>query len=615
MSERASTAPHPDPRSVTELTRNFCIIAHIDHGKSTLADRLLEATGTLDQRQMREQVLDSNELERERGITIKLHAVRMEYAAASGEVFEFNLIDTPGHVDFTYEVSRSLAACEGAILVVDATQGVQAQTLSNLFLALDADLEIIPVLNKIDLPGAEPERRRDEIADLIGVDPDTILAVSAKEGTGVPELLEAVVQRVPPPTGDPTAPLRALIFDSYYDQYLGAVPSVRVVDGEVRAGMRITFGAVDADYEVTEVGVQCLGRIPKAALRAGDVGYIVAAIKAVADTRVGDTVLDASNPAKELLAGYQEVRPMVFAGLYPTNSDDYEELRDALDRLKLNDASLHFEPETSSALGFGFRCGFLGLLHMEIIQERLDREHGVQLITTVPNVEYRVLMTSGEEEFIENPTRLPDRAAIESISEPVVKAHIVVPSEYIGAVQKLCHDRRGVFKGMQYLDPQRVEMDFELPLAEIVLDFYDRLKGSTRGYAALDYEFLEYRADDLVKLDVLVNGDPVDAFSVILHRDNAYRHGRALVKKLRELIPRQQFEVALQAAIGTQVIARESVKAMRKNVTAKCYGGDITRKRKLLERQKEGKKRMKQVGSVEIPQEAFMAVLQLDEER
>ena len=612
------SAPHrssSDTRSVTDLTRNFCIIAHIDHGKSTLADRLLEATGTLDQRQMREQVLDSNELERERGITIKLHAVRMEYRATSGQVFELNLIDTPGHVDFTYEVSRSLAACEGAILVVDATQGVQAQTLSNLFLALDADLEIIPVLNKIDLPGAEPERRREEVADLIGVDPDSILAVSAKEGTGVPELLEAVVERVPPPTGDPKAPLRALIFDSYYDQYLGAVPSVRVVDGEVRAGMRITFGAVDAEYEVTEVGVQCLGRIPKKALRAGDVGYVVAAIKAVSDTRVGDTILDADNRAEELLAGYQEVRPMVFAGLYPTSSDDYEELRDALDRLKLNDASLHFEPETSSALGFGFRCGFLGLLHMEIIQERLDREHGVELITTVPNVEYRVLMTSGEERFIENPTRLPDRAAIESISEPVVKAHILVPSEYIGAVQKLCHDRRGVFKGMQYLDPQRVEMDFELPLAEIVLDFYDRLKGSTRGYAALDYEFLEYRADDLVRLDVLVNGDPVDAFSVILHRDNAYRHGRGLVKKLRQLIPRQQFEVALQAAIGTQVIARENVKAVRKNVTAKCYGGDITRKRKLLERQKEGKRRMKQVGSVEIPQEAFMAVLQLDEDR
>ncbi|MDH3225237.1 MAG: translation elongation factor 4, partial [Gemmatimonadota bacterium] len=410
-------------------------------------------------------------------------------------------------------------------------------------------------------------------------------------------------------------PLRALIFDSYYDQYLGAVPSVRVVDGEVRPGMTITFGAVDAEYEVTEVGVQCLGRVPRKVLRAGDVGYVVAAIKAVADTRVGDTILDAANRAEQLLAGYQEVRPMVFAGLYPTSSDDYEELRDALDRLKLNDASLHSEPETSSALGFGFRCGFLGLLHMEIIQERLDREHGVELITTVPNVEYRVLMTSGEEHFIENPTRLPDRAAIESISEPIVQAHILVPSEYIGAVQKLCHDRRGVFKSMQYLDPQRVEMDFELPLAEIVLDFYDRLKGSTRGYAALDYEFLEYRADHLVKLDVLVNGDPVDAFSVILHRDNAYRHGRSLVKKLRELIPRQQFEVALQAAIGTQVIARETVKAVRKNVTAKCYGGDISRKRKLLERQKEGKKRMKQVGSVEIPQEAFMAVLQLDDER
>ena len=600
---------------MTDHIRNFCIIAHIDHGKSTLADRLLEATGTLDHRQMRDQVLDSNELERERGITIKLHAVRMEYRAESGVEYEFNLIDTPGHVDFTYEVSRSLAACEGAILVVDATQGVQAQTLSNLFLALDADLEIIPVINKIDLPGAEPERRTEELADLIGIDPESVLPVSAKEGTGVDRLLEAIVARVPPPGGDIHAPLRALIFDSYYDQYLGAVPSIRVVDGEVRPGMRITFGAVDASYEVTEVGALCLRRIPKESLGAGDVGYLVAAIKAVADTRVGDTILDRDNQATELLAGYQEARPMVFAGMYPTRSEDYEELRDALDRLKLNDASLHFEPETSSALGFGFRCGFLGLLHMEIIQERLDREHGVELITTVPNVEYRVLMTNGDELFIENPTRLPDRGAIESISEPVVRAHIVVPAEYIGHVQKLCHERRGVFRGMRYLDPKRVDMDFELPLAEIVLDFYDRLKGSTRGYAALDYEFLEYRPDDLVKLDVLVNGDPVDAFSVILHRENAYRHGRALVNKLRKLIPRQQFEVALQAAIGGQVIARETVKAVRKNVTAKCYGGDISRKRKLLERQKEGKKRMKQVGSVEIPQEAFMAVLQLDDDR
>ena len=600
----------------TDLIRNFCIIAHIDHGKSTLADRLLEATGTLDRRQMRDQVLDDNELERERGITIKLHAVRMSYAAWDGRHFDFNLIDTPGHVDFTYEVSRSLAACEGAILVVDATQGVQAQTLSNLFLALEADLEIIPVLNKIDLPGAEPERRRDEVADLMGIDPGTVLEVSAKEGQGIEAVLEAIVERVPPPAGDPAAPLRALIFDSYYDQYLGAVPTIRVVDGTLKAGMPVTFGTVDTRYEVTEVGHLRLGRIPAESLGPGDVGYLVAAIKAVSDTRVGDTVLDASSRSQDLLPGYREARPMVFAGLYPSDADDYEELRDALHRLRLNDASLHFEPETSKALGFGFRCGFLGLLHLEIVQERLDREFGVELVTTVPNVKYRVTMAEeGGTLSIENPTDLPDRALVVEVAEPVVRARIVTPADYIGNVQKLCHERRGVFRGMHYLDPRRVEMDYELPLAEIVLDFYGRLKGGTRGYAALDYEFHEYRAGDLVKVDVLVNHEPVDAFSVILHRDNAYQHGRALVRKLKELIPRQQFQVALQAAIGGQVIARANVKAVRKNVTAKCYGGDITRKRKLLERQREGKKRMKQVGSVEIPQEAFMAVLQLDGER
>ena len=599
----------------TDLIRNFCIIAHIDHGKSTLADRLLEATATLDSRQMREQVLDSNELERERGITIKLHAVRMSYRARDGRDFEFNLIDTPGHVDFTYEVSRSLAACEGAILVVDATQGVQAQTLSNLFLALDADLEVVPVLNKIDLPGAEPERRREEVAELMGIDPDLVLAVSAKEGSGIEHVLEAVVERVPPPGGNPDAPLRALIFDSYYDQYLGAVPTIRVFDGILRPGMSITFGAVDSCYEVTEVGHLRLGRIPSKSVGPGEVGYLVAAIKAVADTRVGDTVLDAANPAAELLPGYQDAKPMVFAGLYPSDADDYEELREALRRLRLNDASLQFEPETSRALGFGFRCGFLGLLHLEIVQERLDREFGVKLVTTVPNVKYRVSMEDGSVLSIENPTDLPDRALVDAVAEPVVRAHIVTPSAFIGNVQKLCHERRGLFKGMSYLDPRRVEMDFELPLAEIVLDFYGRLKGGTKGYAALDYEFQEYRPGDLVKLDILVNREPVDAFSVILHRDNAYRHGNLLVRKLKELIPRQQFEVALQAAIGGQVIARQTVKAVRKNVTAKCYGGDITRKRKLLERQREGKRRMKQVGSVEIPQEAFMAVLQLDDDR
>ena len=589
-------------------------MAHIDHGKSTLADRLLEGTRTIDPREMRAQVLDDNELERERGITIKLHAVRMKYQAQDGKEYEFNLIDTPGHVDFTYEVSRSLAACEGAILVVDATQGPQAQTLSNLFLALDADLEIIPVVNKIDLPGAEPERRRDEVADLLGVPPETVLLTSAKEGTGIEEVLEAVVERIPEPLGDAEAPLRALIFDSYYDKYLGAVPSVRVVDGTLQPGMKITFGNVNASYEVTEVGSMRLGRIPAKTLTPGEVGYVVAAIKAVGDTRVGDTILDADNPSTELLPGYQEARPMVFAGLYPTDTDDYENLRDALERLRMNDASLQYEPETSTALGFGFRCGFLGLLHMEIVQERLEREFSVDMITTVPNVEYHVLLTDGTELRVESPTALPDSGTVTTIAEPIVLARILCPSEYIGNVQKLCHDRRGIFRDMSYPDPQRVELDFELPLSEIVLDFYDRLKSSTRGYAALDYEFLEMRSGALVRLDILVNGDPVDAFSVIIHEDKAYLYGRDLVRKLKELIPRQQFPVALQAAMGNNVIARTNVKAVRKNVTAKCYGGDITRKRKLLERQKVGKKRMKQVGTVEIPQEAFLAVLSLGDD-
>ena len=598
----------------TDRIRNFCIVAHIDHGKSTLADRLLESTQTLSHRQMRAQVLDDNELERERGITIKLHAVRMAYQAGDGEEYELNLIDTPGHVDFTYEVSRSLAACEGAILVVDATQGVQAQTLSNLFLALEADLEIIPVINKIDLPGAEPERRRDEVVDLLGVDAASVLMASAKEGIGIDEILEAVIERVPAPEGDKNAPLRALIFDSYYDKYLGAVPSIRVVDGTIKAGTKITFGTVDAKYEVTEVGSLRLGRVPRPELTPGQVGYVVATIRAVAHTKVGDTILDAENRADELLQGYKEARPMVFAGLYPTDTDDYENLRDALERLRLNDASLHYEPETSIALGFGFRCGFLGLLHMEIVQERLDREFGVELITTVPNVKYYVTLTDGSDLHVESPTALPDPGRIESIAEPIVRARILCPSEYIGNVQKLCHERRGTFKGMNYLDPQRVELDFELPLSEIVLDFYDRLKSGTRGYAGLDYEFIEMRPDKLVRLDILVNGDPVDAFSVIIHEDKAFLYGRDLVRKLKKLIPRQQFAVALQAAIGNNVIARTSVKALRKNVTAKCYGGDITRKRKLLERQKEGKKRMKLVGTVEIPQEAFLAVLHLGDD-
>jgi GTP-binding protein LepA len=591
--------------------RNFCIVAHIDHGKSTLADRLLEQTGTLAKREMEEQVLDSLDLERERGITIKLHAVRMQYRAQDGREYQLNLIDTPGHVDFTYEVSRSLAACEGAILVVDASQGVQAQTLSNLFLAMDAGLEIIPVLNKIDLPGAEPERRREELVELLGVDHDDILAVSAKEGHGIDALLEEVVRKVPPPQGNPDAPLRALIFDSYYDRYQGGVPMVRVVDGSIRQGVRITFGHTDAIYPVDEVGYQRLGRFKVTELRAGEVGYVLAGIKRVGDTRVGDTIIDADNRASELLPGYREIKPMVFAGLYPSEANQYEELRDALEKLKLNDASLFYEPEVSTALGFGFRCGFLGLLHMEIIQERLEREYELDLVTTVPNVEYHIVMSDGTSTHIENPSALPDRTRIDRIEEPYVKARIMAPTDYIGAVQKLCHERRGEFREMHYLDTTRVEFIYELPLAEIVLDFYDKLKGSTRGYASLDWEFVGYRENDLVKLDMMINGDPVDAFSVIIHEDKAYTWGRQMAEKLRELIPRQQFEVALQAAIGNRIIARETIKAIRKNVTAKCYGGDITRKRKLLEKQKEGKKRMKQVGTVEIPQEAFLAVLQV----
>jgi GTP-binding protein LepA len=594
-----------------ERIRNFCIVAHIDHGKSTLADRLLELTGTLEQRRMREQVLDNNALERERGITIKLHAVRMQYGAADGEQYQLNLIDTPGHVDFTYEVSRSLAACEGAVLVVDASQGIQAQTLSNLFLALDAGLEIVPVLNKIDLPGAEPERRRAELVELLGVAPEEILSVSAKEGIGVPALLEAIIQRIPPPRGRADAPLRALIFDSWYDKYQGAIPNIRVVDGRVRAGMKIAFGATDAEYEVDEVGCLRLGRVPQAELGPGEVGYMIAGIKRVADTRVGDTILDAGDRAAELLPGYREIKPMVFSGLYPTESDDYEELRDALEKLKLNDGSLHYEPETSTALGFGFRCGFLGLLHMEIVQERLEREFGLDLITTVPNVKYQVYRTDGERLEVENPSAMPDRSRIDRVEEPYVRARVVCPAEYIGNVQRLAHERRGEFESMHYLDPTRVEFHYALPLAEIVLDFYDRLKGSTRGYASFDWEFLEYRENELLRLDMLINGDPVDAFSVIIHKDKAYEYGRTLAEKLKELIPRQLFEVAIQASIGTRIIARESIKAMRKNVTAKCYGGDITRKRKLLERQKEGKRRMKQVGTVEIPQEAFLAVLKV----
>ena len=593
--------------------RNFCIIAHIDHGKSTLADRLIELTGTLDKRQMRDQVLDTMDLERERGITIKLNAVRMTYQARSGEVYELNLIDTPGHVDFTYEVSRSLAACEGAILVVDASQGIQAQTISNLFLAMDAGLEIIPVLNKIDLPGAEPDRRAQEIHDLIGARPEEILRISAKEGTGVPELLEALVHRVPAPRGDPHAPLRALIFDSYYDRYRGATPSIRVVDGAIRPGMAIAFGAHNADlYQVDEVGYLQLGHKPGEQLEAGEVGYFVANVRGVQDTRPGDTVLDAEHRDVPLLPGYRDIQSMVFAGLYPTNAEQYEELRDALAKLQLNDASLHYEPETSVALGFGFRCGFLGLLHMEIVRERLEREFDLSLISTVPNVEYHVHKTDGSMELVENPSKLPHGSTVDRIEEPYVKARIVAPTEYIGAIMKLGQERRGVYGGMHYLDPTRVEFTWEFPLAEIILDFYDKLKTLSRGYASLDYEFTGYRAGDLVRLDMLINGEPVDAFSVIIHRDKAQEWGRKIAEKLKDLIPRQLFEVVIQAAIGTKVIARETIRPLRKNVTAKCYGGDVTRKRKLLEKQREGKKRMKQVGTVEIPQEAFLAVLQVD---
>ena len=592
--------------------RNFCIVAHIDHGKSTLADRLIEETGMLQKREMKAQVLDTLDLERERGITIKLNAVRMTYRAGNGQDYELNLIDTPGHVVFTYEVSRSLAACEGAILVVDASQGIQAQTLSNLFLAMDAGLEIIPILNKIDLPGAEPDRRAQEVADLLGCDPDAILRVSAKAGIGIRELLEAVVETVPAPVGDSTAPLRALIYDSYYDKYRGAIPSVRVVDGVLKKGTKITFGASESVYEVDEVGYNQLRQVQTDQLGPGEVGYVVASVRSVSETRAGDTIFDAENRASEALPGYQEVRSFVFAGMYPTDTQQYETLRDALEKLKLNDASLNYQPETSTALGFGFRCGFLGLLHMEIVQERLTREFDLDLVQTVPSVEYKVYRTDGTMELVENPALMPNTAVIDRIEEPYVKARIMAPSEYIGPIMTLGTERRGVYKNMTYLDQQRVEFDWEFPLGEIILDFFDRLKSISRGYASLDYEMLEYRASDLVRLDMLINGDAIDAFSVICHEDKAYDWGRKIADKLKELIPRQLFEVIIQAAIGTKVIARTTVKAVRKDVLAKCYGGDISRKRKLLEKQKEGKKRMKQVGSVEIPQEAFLAVLQVD---
>ncbi len=596
----------------TDRIRNFCIIAHIDHGKSTLADRLLEYTGTLSAREMSEQVLDQMELERERGITIKAQAVRLEYTARDGEKYMLNLIDTPGHVDFTYEVSRSLAACEGALLVVDAAQGIEAQTLANVYLALEHNLEIIPVINKIDLPSADPERVKHEIEEVIGLDASDAVMVSAKLGTGVDEVLEAVVQKIPPPKTDGAAPLRALIFDSHFDPYKGVIVYVRVMDGRIAPGMKIRMMATDKVFEVTEVGIFRPYLANVDALEPGHVGFLAASIKNVKDTRVGDTVTDAASPAAAPLPGYRRVTPMVYCGLYPVETSDYDNLRDALDKLQLNDASLVFEPETSVALGFGFRCGFLGLLHMDIVQERLEREYGLSLITTAPNVIYKVFKTDGTVYQIENPSKLPAPQQIDHIEEPYVKATVIVPNDFVGSVMELSQEKRGEFKDMKYLDTTRVMITYELPLSEIIYDYFDRLKSSTRGYASLDYELVGYRQSDLVKLDIMLNGEVVDALSVIVHRERSAYRGRQLVEKLRGIIPRQMFEIPIQAAIGNKVIARETVRAMRKDVLAKCYGGDITRKRKLLEKQKEGKKRMKQVGSVELPQEAFMAVLKMD---
>ena len=595
--------------------RNFCIVAHIDHGKSTLADRILERTGAVSTRNMTKQVLDDMELEQERGITIKLHAIQMKYTGRDGQEYTLNLIDTPGHVDFTYEVSRSLAACEGAILVVDATQGVEAQTISNLYLAIDAGLEIIPFINKIDLPSAKTmtDVVRRQVMDLVGCGPDEILMGSAKAGWGTEEVLEAIVKRIPPPKGDPKAPLRALIFDSVFDEYRGAVAYVRVFDGTVREKDHIMFFSNGKQFQAEDVGILEMQRKRIGELLAGDVGYVIANARDVHDTKVGDTITHTDRPAAEPLPGYKEVKPMVFSGMYPSNSDKFGELRDALEKLKLNDASLVFEPETSLALGFGFRCGFLGLLHMEIIRERLEREYNQSLINTVPNVEYRVTKVGGEVIFVDNPAFMPTAGDIEKVEEPFIKGEIITPSEYIGAVMKLCMDRRGVHKDTTYLSPERADIHYELPLAEIIFDFYDKLKSISRGYASFDYDFLEYRESDLVKLDILLNSEPVDALSTIVHRSKAYDWGRKLCAKLRELIPRQMFEVAIQATIGSKVIARETLSPMRKNVLAKCYGGDITRKRKLLEKQKEGKKRMKQVGRVEVPQEAFLAVLSLED--
>jgi len=592
--------------------RNFSIIAHIDHGKSTLADRLLEFTGALSDREKEDQFLDSMDLERERGITIKLNSVRLNYRAKDGEEYILHLIDTPGHVDFTYEVSRSLAACEGALLVVDAAQGIEAQTLANVYLAIDNNLEIVPVINKIDLPSAEPERVKKEIEDVIGLDASDAVLASAKAGIGIDEILEQIVEKVPAPEGDPDAPLQALIFDSYYDSYRGVVAYIRVVNGTIRKGMKIKMMATSKVFEVTEVGASAPYPKPLDELTVGDVGFISASMKSVGDTQVGDTITSAEKPATVPLPGYRKINPMVYCGLYPVDTSEYNDLRDALDKLQLNDASLQYEPETSQALGFGFRCGFLGLLHMEIIQERVEREFGITLITTAPSVIYKITKTDGEQYDIDNPSKMPEQQFIDKIEEPYVKAQIMVPKDFVGAVMELCQGKRGDFIDMQYIDTTRVQITYEIPLAEIVYDFFDQLKSNTKGYASFDYELIGYKASKLVKMDILLNGEEVDALSIIVHRDSAYSRGKLLCEKLKELIPRQMFEVPIQAAIGHKIIARESIKAVRKNVLAKCYGGDISRKRKLLEKQKEGKKRMKQVGSVEVPQEAFMAVLQMD---
>jgi GTP-binding protein LepA len=593
--------------------RNFCIIAHIDHGKSTLADCLLERTGTITEREAKEQILDDLELERERGITIKSHAIQMKYKANDGIDYIFNLIDTPGHVDFTYEVSRSLAACEGALLVVDAAQGVEAQTISNLYLAIDAGLEIIPVINKIDLPSAEVEKVKNQIIDLIGCEPDDILLVSAKAKIGIDEVLESIVKKIPPPKGNPAAALQALIFDSVFDSYRGAIAYIRLVNGTLRTNDKIKFFVTDKEWEAEEIGVLGLRKVKVDELSAGNVGYLIAGIKDVHDTKVGDTVTHLKGGVKEPLPGYKVVKPMVYSGLYPTDSEEFENLRDALERFRLNDSALIYQPETSAALGFGFRCGFLGLLHMEIVQERLLREYDQPIITTLPNVEYHVFKNNGEKVVVDNPALMPRVGEIDYVEEPYIKAQIVAPSEYVGNIMKLSMDKRGEYKNTTYLDPTRADLQFDFPLSEIIFDFYDKLKSMTRGYASLDYDYIGYKQSELVRLDIMLNGEPVDALSIIVHKSKAYDWGRKVCSKLKDLIPRQMFEISIQASIGTKVISKSVVKALRKNVLAKCYGGDITRKRKLLEKQKEGKKRMKQVGNVEIPQEAFLAVLQIED--